>query len=96
MFPITQEAISKVMPVEKPLDRWIAPGATPFGAEIGVLFNCDRRLCGDQDLTIRRFADLPDVDRERVRLWTFARAAAEPRDRWEDDRLIALARAIAP
>lgn len=54
MFPITLEAIRKVMPVEKL--RWIggshfegdefgalndfltvAPGATPFGAEIGVL-----------------------------------------------------------
>ena len=35
--------------------------------------------------TIRRFADLLEVDAERVRLWTFARAAAESRDDWEDD-----------
>jgi predicted nuclease of restriction endonuclease-like RecB superfamily len=35
--------------------------------------------------TICRFADLLEVDAERVRLWTFARAAAESRDDWADD-----------
>lgn len=35
--------------------------------------------------TIRRRADLLKVDAERVRLWTFARAAAEPRHDWDDD-----------
>lgn len=56
LFPLTQEAISKVMPIEKL--RWIggshfegdefgalndlltvAPNATPFGSEVGVLTN---------------------------------------------------------
>jgi len=41
-------------------------------------------------------ADLLGVDRERVRLWMFARAAAEPRDNWKNDDLAVLARAIAP
>jgi len=36
------------------------------------------------------------VDHERVRLWTFARAAAEPRDDWSNGDLVALARAIGP
>ena len=45
---------------------------------------------------IRSFADLLGVDNERVRLWTFARAAAEPRDDWSNGDLVALARAIAP
>ncbi len=45
------------------------------------------------DATIRRFADLLEVDNERVRLWMFARAAAEPRDTWNDDS-ITLARAL--
>jgi len=47
--------------------------------------------------TIRRFADLLGVDHQRVRLWLFARAAAEPRDDWEaEDWLTTLARAVAP
>jgi hypothetical protein len=34
-----------------------------------------------------------EVDHERVRLWLFARVAAEPQDEWSEDG-IALARAI--
>jgi streptomycin 6-kinase len=56
----------------------------------------DSRLRSDPDRTVRRFADLLGVDRDRVRLWMFARAAAEPRDNWNDDRLMSLARALAP
>ena len=41
-------------------------------------------------VTIRHFSDLLGVDHERVRLWTFARAAAEPRD-WTDNPLTDLA-----
>jgi streptomycin 6-kinase len=59
------------------------------------LFNCRARLQSDPDGTIRSFSDLLGVDHERVRLWTFARAAAEPRDHWNDTDL-ALARAIGP
>lgn len=60
------------------------------------LLNCDARLRSEPEETIRRFADLLGVDPERVRLWTFARAAAEPRDDWQVDARMALARAIAP
>jgi hypothetical protein len=42
----------------------------------------------------RRFADLLGVEHERVRLWMFARAAAEPRDHWDDDS-VGLARTLA-
>jgi streptomycin 6-kinase len=45
--------------------------------------------------TMRRIADLLEVDYERVRLWTFARLAAEPRNDWDDD-LSSMARAIGP
>jgi streptomycin 6-kinase len=45
--------------------------------------------------TIATFADLLEVDAERVRLWMFARAAAESRDDW-DDASMELARALAP
>jgi streptomycin 6-kinase len=49
------------------------------------LFNCKRRMFAAPAETIVRFAELLAVDHERVRLWMFARAAAEPRDLWDDD-----------
>ena len=60
------------------------------------LFNCDARLRSDPDRAICRIADLLGLDRERLRLWTFARAAAEPREDWRNEASLALARAIAP
>ena len=60
------------------------------------LLNCVTRLRSDPDRTIRHFADLLGVDAERVRLWTFARAAAGPRDDWTNDSHFELARRIAP
>jgi streptomycin 6-kinase len=82
-------------------EPWLVIDPKPFVGDPAYdatqhLFNCFVRLRSDPDGTIRHFADLLRVDHERVRLWTFARAAAEPRDDWSDgDRLI-LARAIAP
>ena len=60
------------------------------------LFNCSARLQSDPHGAIRRLADLLGVDCERLRLWTFARAAAEPRDDWSNREWMDLARAIAP
>jgi streptomycin 6-kinase len=60
------------------------------------LFNCTARMKSNPNETIRRLADLLGVDHERLRLWTFARAAAEPRDDWNDREWLDLARAIAP
>jgi hypothetical protein len=34
---------------------------------------------------MRRMADLCEVDYDRLRLWLFARLAAEPRRDWDDD-----------
>ena len=59
------------------------------------IFNCDERLATAPDETIRRVAGLLEVDAERVRLWMFARAAADPRDDWSDNSLV-LARALSP
>ena len=53
-----------------------------------------QRVRADPRATVRRFADLLEVDHERVRLWMFARAAAEPRDVWDGESL-ALARLLA-
>jgi streptomycin 6-kinase len=49
------------------------------------LLNCRSRLRTDTKDTIRRYADLLEVDFERARLWLFARLAAEPRDDWDDE-----------
>lgn len=82
-------------------EPWLAIDPKPFVGDPAYdatqhLFNCEERLRADPDGTIRRFAKLLTVDPERVRLWMFARAAAEPRDDWKDDQLTELARAIAP
>jgi len=80
-------------------EPWLAIDPKPFVGDPAFdatqhLFNCEGRMRTDPDATIRRFADRLEVDRERVRLWMFARAAAEPRDVW-DDNSIALARLLA-
>jgi streptomycin 6-kinase len=82
-------------------EPWLVIDPKPFVGDPAYdatqhLFNCDVRLRADPDGTIRHVADLLDVDDERVRLWTFARAAAEPRSEWTNVRLMAIARATAP
>ena len=59
------------------------------------LLNCRHRMLTAPDATIRRFADLLEVDEEGIRLWVFARSAAEPRDTWNDDSLT-LPRLVVP
>jgi streptomycin 6-kinase len=58
------------------------------------LLNCRARLYSDPEGTVMRFADLLEVDHERVRLWLFARVAAEPRDSWDQDS-VTLARLLS-
>jgi streptomycin 6-kinase len=82
-------------------EPWLVIDPKPFVGDPAYdatqhLFNCFTRMCSDPDGTIRNLAERLGVDHERVRLWTFARAAAEPRDQWKEDELIALARAVAP
>ena len=81
-------------------EPWLVIDPKPFVGDPAYdvtqhLFNCQERLRSDPKGTIRRIADLAGVDRERARLWTFARAAAEPRDDWRDDDSMTIARAIA-
>jgi streptomycin 6-kinase len=82
-------------------EPWLVIDPKPFVGDPAYdatqhLFNCRERLRRDPDKTIRSFADLAGIEQERVRLWTFARAAAEPRDDWGDEDLLSLARSIAP
>jgi streptomycin 6-kinase len=79
---------------------WLAIDPKPFVGDPAFdltqhLFNCSASLRSDPHGTIRRFADLVGIDQERVRLWTFARAAAEPRADWKNSGLIAIARALS-
>jgi len=82
-------------------EPWLVIDPKPFVGDPAYdgtqhLFNCSTRLQSHPDETIRRLADLLGVDCERLRLWTFARAAAEPRDDWSSRERMDLARAIAP
>ena len=81
-------------------EPWLVIDPKPFVGDRAYdatqhLLNCRARLRADPDEAISRFADLVAVDRERIRLWTFARAAAEPRGNWHDHDLFALARTLA-
>jgi streptomycin 6-kinase len=80
-------------------EPWLAIDPKPFVGDRAYdatqhLFNCTRRMLDAPRQTIRRIADLLDLDAERIRWWMFARAAAEPRDTW-NDAAFALARALA-
>jgi streptomycin 6-kinase len=59
------------------------------------LFNCQGRLQADPKGLIYRVADLARFNHERVRLWTFARAVADPRSDW-NNRPVRIAPLIAP
>jgi len=77
---------------------WLVIDPKPFVGDRAYdatqhLLNCKGRLFAAPGETIRRFADLLDVDHERARLWTFARLAAEPRTDWTDGSM-ALARML--
>jgi streptomycin 6-kinase len=80
-------------------EPWLVIDPKPFVGDRAYdatqhLFNCQARMAVDPRATIRRFADLLAVDDERVRMWVFARSAAEPRDSWTDESQ-ASARALA-
>ena len=81
-------------------EPWLVIDPKPFLGDPAYdatqhLINCEARLRSHPNETIDRMADLLEVDRERVRLWTFARAAAEPREKWNADWM-EIARRIAP
>src|SRR5206468_3006266 len=80
-------------------EPWLAIDPKPFVGDYAYdatqhLLNCEERLRTDPLGLITRFADLLEVDRERVRLWTFARLAAEPGEGWA--HVLPVARALAP
>jgi streptomycin 6-kinase len=77
-------------------EPWLAIDPKPFIGDPAYdatqhLLNCRARLRADPRGTIARFAELLDVESERVRRWTFARVVAEPRENWRDATLLDLA-----
>lgn len=79
-------------------EPWLVIDPKPFVGDPAYdvtqhLFNCER-LRADPEGLIARMSDLPGLDRERVRVWTFARAATEFRAGWNND-LAVIARRIA-
>ena len=65
-------------------EPWLVIDPKPFLGDPAYdatqyLFNCEDRLLADPEGLIRRMADLLEIDDQRLRLWTFARCAAEPR-----------------
>ena len=80
-------------------EPWLIIDPKPFVGDPAYdatqhLLNCSERLTADPNGLVRRFADLLSVDYERVKLWTFARLASEPREQWNTPD--AWLRALAP
>jgi streptomycin 6-kinase len=68
-------------------EPWLVIDPKPFLGDPAYdatqhLLNCRGRLHADPIRLIARMAQLLDLDERRLRLWTFARVAAEPRDEW--------------
>lgn len=79
-------------------EPWLVIDPKPFIGDPAYdatqhLLNCKERLRSDPEGTVTRFAGLLGVDPERVRLWLFARMAAEPREIW-DASAVAFARLL--
>jgi streptomycin 6-kinase len=70
-------------------EPWLAIDPKPFVGDPAYdatqhLLNCRTRLAADPLRLIGRFAEHLGIDSDRVRLWMFARLAADPRDDWGD------------
>jgi streptomycin 6-kinase len=66
-------------------EHWLVLDPKPFVGDPAYdatqhLLNCRGRLRADPGGTVRRFADLLEVNHEAVRAWTFARLAVESSD----------------
>jgi streptomycin 6-kinase len=79
-------------------EPWLVIDPKPFVGDPAYdatqhLLNCRERLRKDPLGTVRRVADLLEVDSQRVRRWLFARLAACPSN-WSDASM-PLARTLA-
>ena len=82
-------------------EPWLVIDPKPFIGDppydvVQHLHNCEARLHADPRGMVKRLADLCEVDKERLQLWTFARVAADPRPDWTNTLWVDVARALAP
>ena len=82
-------------------EPWLVIDPKPFVGDppydvVQHLHNCETRLHADPRGMVKRLSELADVDTERLQLWTFARAAADPRPEWGDPLWMDIARRLAP
>jgi streptomycin 6-kinase len=82
-------------------EPWLVIDPKPFVGDPAYdatqhLFNNFDQLCANPLERIHRLADLLEIDRTRLRQWTFARTAADPRDNWHNPAALELARTLAP
>lgn len=82
-------------------EPWLVIDPKPFIGDpvydvVQHLHNCEARLYADPGGLVKRLAELAEVDKERLRLWTFARAAADPRPDWGNPLWMDIARKLAP
>lgn len=71
-------------------EPWLVIDPKPFIGDRAYdgtqhLMNCRERMRSNPVDTMRRIADLLEVDYERLKRWMFARLAAEPRSEWDDE-----------
>lgn len=82
-------------------ERWLVIDPKPFVGDpvydlVQHLHTCEQRLHADPMGLVSRVAELADVDPFRLRMWTFARAAADPRLDWSNMLWVDVANALAP
>ncbi len=81
-------------------ETWLVIDPKPFIGDVAFdvvqhLHNCEGRLRADPIGMVKRLADLAEVDAGRLRLWTFARAAADPRQEWNNLLWMDIAKSLA-
>jgi streptomycin 6-kinase len=82
-------------------EPWLVIDPKPFIGDppydvVQHLHNCEARLHADPKGMVKRLGELTEVDVKRLQLWTFARAAADPRPDWGNQLWLDIARALAP
>jgi streptomycin 6-kinase len=82
-------------------EPWLAIDPKPFVGDrsydpVQHLMNCETRLHSNPACLVERMASLTEVDPDRLRLWAFARAAADPREDWTNMRWIDIAKTLSP
>jgi streptomycin 6-kinase len=81
-------------------EPWLMIDPKPFVGDPAYdltqhLFNCEHRLRTNPHELVHRVSDLAEVEESRVLRWLFGRASAEPRDHWDGDWKLELARKLS-